>query len=115
MRHRFQTDWKSGERIRSTAERVRIHADSRSTKLVDQKMMHVGISLAKMLAADYADDRGKLVSGIMERAGEKQVAMRNGTAAFKTAKNALAGLGSTSKILHNRYENQLRFGTVVSM
>jgi ATP-dependent exoDNAse (exonuclease V) alpha subunit len=52
-----------------------IHADSRATNLVDQKMMYVGISRAKVSAAVYTDDRIKLVSGIMERAGEKQVAM----------------------------------------
>jgi conjugative relaxase-like TrwC/TraI family protein len=58
-----------------TAERVMIHADSRATNLVDQKMIYVGISRAKVSAAVYTDDRGKLVSGIMERAGERQVAL----------------------------------------
>jgi conjugative relaxase-like TrwC/TraI family protein len=60
-----------------TAERVMIHADSRATNLVDQKMMYVGISRARVSAAVYTDDRAKLVSGIMERAGEKQVALGN--------------------------------------
>ena len=57
-----------------TAERVMIHADSRATNLVDQKMMYVAVSRAKVTAAVYTDDRAKLVSGIMARAGEKQVA-----------------------------------------
>jgi ATP-dependent exoDNAse (exonuclease V) alpha subunit len=39
-----------------------IHADSRATNLVDQKMMYVGISRAKTSAAVYTDDRAKLVS-----------------------------------------------------
>lgn len=58
-----------------TAQRVMIHADSRATNLVDQKMMYVGISRAKVSAAVYTDDRAKLVSGIMERAGEEQMAL----------------------------------------
>jgi ATP-dependent exoDNAse (exonuclease V) alpha subunit len=58
-----------------TAERVMIHADSRASNLVDQKMMYVGISRAMVSAAVYTDDRAKLVSGVMERAGEKQIAM----------------------------------------
>lgn len=58
-----------------TAERVMIHADSRATNLVDQKMMYVGISRAKVSAAVYTDDSAKLVSGVKERAGERQVAI----------------------------------------
>lgn len=58
-----------------TAERVMIHADSRTTNLVDQKMMYVGISRAKASVAVYTDDRAKLVSSINERAGLAQTAM----------------------------------------
>ncbi len=58
-----------------TAERVMVHADSRATNLVDQKMMYVGISRAKTSAAVYTDDRAKLVSSINERAGLAQTAM----------------------------------------
>jgi conjugative relaxase-like TrwC/TraI family protein len=82
-----------------TAERVMIHADSRSINLVDQKMMYVGISRARVSAAVYTDDRAKLVSGIMERAGEKQVALGsrvsdNVAAVVRAAsKSAGAGLG----------------------
>ena len=77
-----------------TAERVMIHADSRATNLVDQKMMYVGISRAKVSAAVYTDDRAKLISGIMERAGEKQVAVGNTAAiAASISKAKSAGLG----------------------
>ena len=82
-----------------TAERVMIHADSRATNLVDQKMMYVGISRAKVSALVYTDDRAKLVSGIMERAGEKQVALGNRMSATVAAvtrsasKSVGAGLG----------------------
>jgi ATP-dependent exoDNAse (exonuclease V) alpha subunit len=62
-----------------------IHADSRATNLVDQKMMYVGISRAKTSAAVYTDDRAKLVSGIMERAGAKQVALGNRVSATVAA------------------------------
>ena len=37
-------------------------------------MMYVALSRAKAVAAVYTDDRGKLVSAIRERAGEKQIA-----------------------------------------
>ena len=82
-----------------TAERVMIHADSRAVNLVDQKMMYVGISRAKVSAGVYTDDRAKLISGIMERAGEKQVALGsrvsdNVAAVVRAAsKSAGAGLG----------------------
>jgi conjugative relaxase-like TrwC/TraI family protein len=75
-----------------TAERVMIHTDSRATNLVDQKMMYVGISRAKATAAVYTDDRAKLVSAIMERAGEKQTAMQNFTSAISSARKS-AGSG----------------------
>ncbi len=71
-----------------------IHADSRATNLVDQKMMYVGISRAKVSAAVYTDDRAKLISGIMERAGEMQVALATGATAMRAAAKAIgAGLG----------------------
>lgn len=60
-----------------TADRVMIHADSRATNLVDQKMMYVGISRAKVSAAVYTDDRAKLVSAISQRAGMTQTAVAN--------------------------------------
>lgn len=60
-----------------TAERVMIHADSRATNLVDQKMMYVGISRAKISAAIYTDNRAKLVSAISERAGLTQTSLGN--------------------------------------
>jgi conjugative relaxase-like TrwC/TraI family protein len=77
-----------------TAQRVMIHADSRSINLVDQKMMYVGISRAKTSAAVYTDDRSKLVSGILERAGEKQMALATATSSIRAAtKSAGAVLG----------------------
>jgi ATP-dependent exoDNAse (exonuclease V) alpha subunit len=70
-----------------------IHADSRATNLVDQKMMYVGISRAKTSAAVYTDDRAKLVSGIMERAGEKQMAIPAAAIPLQQAMKAIgAGL-----------------------
>ena len=60
-----------------TAKRVMIHADSRATNLVDQKMMYVAISRAKASASVYTDDGSKLITAIKERAGEKQVASRS--------------------------------------
>jgi ATP-dependent exoDNAse (exonuclease V) alpha subunit len=73
-----------------TAERVMIHADSRAINLVDQKMMYVAISRAKTATAVYTDDRAKLVSGIMERAGEKQMALERIMPAMSEASKALA-------------------------
>jgi hypothetical protein len=79
-----------------------IHADSRGTNPARQKMMYVGISRAKVSAAVYTDDRAKLVSAIMERAGEKQVALGNRMSATVAAvtrsvsKSAGAGLGQGS-------------------
>ena len=77
-----------------TADRVMIHADSRATNLVDQKMMYVAISRAKVSALVYTGDRAKLVAGIMERAREKQVAMvPSASLGSKVAKLAGAGMG----------------------
>jgi conjugative relaxase-like TrwC/TraI family protein len=58
-----------------TAERVLINANSRSTNLVDQKLLYVGISRAKVEAVVYTDDRQKLTQAMAERAGEKQTAL----------------------------------------
>jgi ATP-dependent exoDNAse (exonuclease V) alpha subunit len=77
-----------------TAERVMIHADSRATNLVDQKMLYVAVSRAKTSAAIYTDDRVRLVSAINERAGVAQTAISD--AAFSSAKAGKslgAGLG----------------------
>ena len=60
-----------------TADRVMIHADSRAINLVDQKRIYVAVSRAKVSAAVYTDDRGKLVSALRERAGERQVALHS--------------------------------------
>ena len=58
-----------------TAERVLIHADSRSANLVDQKMLYVALSRAKSEAIVVTDDKARLIRAIHERAGEKQTAM----------------------------------------
>jgi conjugative relaxase-like TrwC/TraI family protein len=77
-----------------TADRVMIHADSRATNLVDQKMMYVAVSRAKLSAAVYTDDSAKLVSAIKERAGERQVAMEHPAVAVGNVGKAKgAGLG----------------------
>ena len=70
-----------------TAERVMIHADSRATNLVDQKMMYVGISRVKVSAAVYTDDRAKLVYAINERAGLAQTATAASLEGAKLASN----------------------------
>ncbi|MEQ1548765.1 MAG: hypothetical protein ABL918_08970 [Chakrabartia sp.] len=74
------------------AERVMIHADSRTTNLVNQKMMYVAVSRAKVSAAVYTDNRAKLLSGIMERAGEKQIALSS-TSAIATSGMKVNGAG----------------------
>jgi len=61
-----------------TAERVLIHADSRSTNLVDQKMLYVTLSRAKSEAIVVTDDKARLVGALSERAGEKQTALATG-------------------------------------
>jgi ATP-dependent exoDNAse (exonuclease V) alpha subunit len=58
-----------------TADHVIVHADSRSTNLVDQKSFYVGISRAKQSATIFTNDRAKLVSAIGERAGTVQAAI----------------------------------------
>ncbi|WP_174503995.1 MobF family relaxase [Acidiphilium sp. C61] len=58
-----------------TAERTFIHADSAATNLLDQKSFYVALSRAKEATAIYTNDRGKLVSALLERAGLKQTAL----------------------------------------
>lgn len=77
-----------------TAESVMIHADSRAANLVDQKMMYVAVSRAKLSAAVYTDDSAKLVSAIKERAGERQMAIEQPAVELERAgKTKVAGLG----------------------
>lgn len=76
-----------------TAERVLIHADSRSTNLVDQKMLYVALSRARGEAVVVTDDRDRLVRAISERAGEKQTAMAANLPEPVKAKAMGAGLG----------------------
>ena len=76
-----------------TAERVLIHADSRSTNLVDQKMLYVALSRAKGEAVVITDDRDRLVRAIAERAGEKQTATKASGIEAEKAKAISAGLG----------------------
>ena len=76
-----------------TAERVLIHADSRSTNLVDQKMLYVALSRAKGEAVVVTDDRERLARAITERAGEKQTAMAASVPEPSKSKAMGAGLG----------------------
>jgi conjugative relaxase-like TrwC/TraI family protein len=72
-----------------TAERVMIHADSRATNLVDQKMIYVAISRAKVNASLYTDDRSRLIAVVKERAGEQQSALGSQAAAVKSLQASL--------------------------
>ncbi|WBY17084.1 conjugative relaxase [Erythrobacteraceae bacterium WH01K] len=76
-----------------TASRVLIHADSRSTNLVDQKLLYVALSRAKTQAVIVTDDKERLVRAIYERAGEKQMAMAPSTPEASKSKAMGAGLG----------------------
>lgn len=76
-----------------TAERVLIHADSRSANLVDQKMLYVALSRAKSEAIVVTDDKARLIRAIHERAGEKQTAMEANAPEASKAKSLGAGLG----------------------
>lgn len=76
-----------------TAERVLIHADSRSTNLVDQKMLYVALSRARAEAVVVTDNKDRLVRAIHERAGEKQTATTASTPEAGKAKALGAGLG----------------------
>jgi ATP-dependent exoDNAse (exonuclease V) alpha subunit len=77
-----------------TADHVMIHADSGATNLVDQKSFYVGISRAKESATIFANDRGKLVSAVNERAGQVQTAIAQAAMPTPaTDKAAGAGIG----------------------
>jgi conjugative relaxase-like TrwC/TraI family protein len=76
-----------------TAERVLIHADSRLTNLVDQKMLYVALSRAKSEAIVVTDDKARLIRAIHERAGEKQTAMEVSAPEAAKTKSLGAGLG----------------------
>ncbi len=76
-----------------TAERVLIHADSRSANLVDQKMLYVALSRAKSEAVVVTDDKARLIRAIHERAGEKQTAMEVSAPEAAKTKSLGAGLG----------------------
>ena len=76
-----------------TAERVLIHADSRSANLVDQKMLYVALSRAKSEAIVVTDDKARLIRAIHERAGEKQTAMEASAPEAAKTKSLGAGLG----------------------
>lgn len=76
-----------------TAERVLIHADSRSANLVDQKMLYVALSRAKSEAIVVTDDKARLIRVIHERAGEKQTALEVSAPEASKAKSLGAGLG----------------------
>lgn len=76
-----------------TAERVLIHADSRSTNLVDQKMLYVALSRARTEAVVVTDDKDRLVRAVYERAGEKQTAVAATMPEAGKAKARGAGLG----------------------
>jgi conjugative relaxase-like TrwC/TraI family protein len=76
-----------------TADRVLIHADSRSANLVDQKMLYVALSRAKSEAIVVTDDKARLIRAIHERAGEKQTAMEVSAPEAAKSKSLGAGLG----------------------
>ncbi len=76
-----------------TADRVLIHADSRSANLIDQKMLYVALSRAKSEAIVVTDDKARLIRAIHERAGEKQTAMEVSAPEASKAKSLGAGLG----------------------
>lgn len=77
-----------------TSERVLIHADSKATNLVDQKMLYVAVSRAKSSASIYTNDQAKLIAAIKERAGERQVALSDVTSPIQgISKSAESQLG----------------------
>ena len=75
-----------------TSDRVLIHADSKATNLVDQKMLYVAISRAKTSASVYTNDQSKLITAIKERAGEKQMALGGASIETGATANAAAPL-----------------------
>jgi ATP-dependent exoDNAse (exonuclease V) alpha subunit len=56
-------------------------------------MLYVAVSRARSSAAVYTDNRDRLVTGIKERAGEKQVALERASSTTALEKSARAGLG----------------------
>ena len=76
-----------------TSERVLVHADSGSTNLVDQRMLYVALSRATGEAVVVTDDRARLIRGLEERSGERQVASRAFDANSVKAKAMDGGLG----------------------
>ncbi|MFN3818948.1 MobF family relaxase [Blastomonas sp.] len=80
-----------------TADHVIVHADSRSTNLVDQKSFYVGISRAKQSATIVTNDRAKLVSAINERAGTVQTAIAQ-AAVLQPAATKASASGLTKSI-----------------
>ena len=76
-----------------TADHVLIHADSKATNLVDQKMLYVAVSRARSSAAIFTDDRTKLVSALRERAGLAQSALYGVPHQQVRTKAAGTGLG----------------------
>lgn len=79
-----------------TADHVIVHADSRSTNLVDQKSFYVAISRAKHSATIFTNDRAKLVSAINERAGTVQTAIAQAAIPQPiAAKTSAPGLAKT--------------------
>ena len=67
--------------------------DSRSTNLVDQKMLYVALSRARAEAIVVTDDKDRLVHAIYERAGEKQTAVAASVPDAGKAKTMAAGIG----------------------
>ena len=76
-----------------TTDHVLIHADSKATNLVDQRMLYVAVSRARSSAAIYTDDRARLVAGIEERAGLAQSATGQASPKQISAKASGIGLG----------------------
>lgn len=75
-----------------TSERVMVHADSRSTNLVNQKLLYVALSRATGEAVVVTDDRARLVRTLHERAGERQTAIDAQSAAPRVPKSLSAAL-----------------------
>ena len=76
-----------------TADRVLIHADSKATNLIDQRAFYVAVSRAREAATVVTNDRGKLVSAIKERAGNREVAMATSVGETSSHPKANAGMG----------------------
>jgi len=76
-----------------TCDHVLIHADSKATNLVDQKMFYVAVSRARSSAAIYTDERMKLISGIRERTGLAQSALDGASSEQASATASGIGLG----------------------